>query len=114
MRTLRPHDCIFIHLELASLFGLFSSGSHLANIGDRTLPHHLSWGEEQLAEEIAHLGEEIWVELTNELATEPKRPVEIILVDHTDSANGYAMTVPVNTIVIFCDRPQRRLDALSI
>ena len=61
-------------------------------------------GEEQLAEEIAHLGEAIWVELTTELASEPKRPVEIVLVDHTDSANGYAMTVGQYHCG-FCDGP---------
>lgn len=63
-------------------------------------------GEEQLANELAATAEEIWDELTAELKTYPKRPTEIVLVDHTDVANGYAMTIPVNTIVIFVTAPQ--------
>jgi len=63
-------------------------------------------GEEQLAAELATTVEEIWAELTVEMGTAPRRPTEIVLVDHTDVANGYAMTIPVNTIVIFVTAPQ--------
>lgn len=62
-------------------------------------------GEEQLAEEFAAAMELAWDEVSAELKTAPKRRVEMVLVDNTDSANGYAMTVPVNTIVIFVTAP---------
>ncbi len=63
-------------------------------------------GEEKLANEVGHTAEAIFSELTVDMAWEPKRDTEIVLVDHTDVANGYAMTVPYNTIVIFVTAPQ--------
>ena len=62
-------------------------------------------GEEQLAEEFAQAMETAWDEVTAELKTTVKRRIEMVLVDNTDSANGYAMTVPVNTIVIYVTAP---------
>jgi Tol biopolymer transport system component len=63
-------------------------------------------GEEQLANELADTAEALWAELTADLDNYPPRSTEIVLVDHTDVANGYAMTIPVNTIVIFVTAPQ--------
>lgn len=64
-------------------------------------------GEEQLAQELADLVEDIHTEMTAELAWVPRRRTEVVLVDNTDSANGYAMTLPVNTIVIFVTAPEQ-------
>ena len=66
---------------------------------------HFHGGEEKLAEETARLAEEIWAEMTEELAWSPKLKTELVLVDNTDSANGYAQTLPQNTIVIFVTAP---------
>lgn len=63
-------------------------------------------GEEQLANELATMSEEIHDTLTVDMQNEPKRRTEVVLVDHTDIANGYAMRLPVNTIVIFVTAPQ--------
>ena len=62
-------------------------------------------GLEQVAEETALVAEDIWAELTEELQHDPDRKTEVVLVDNTDSANGYAMTLPVNTIVIYVTAP---------
>ena len=62
-------------------------------------------GEEQLANEMAASAEAAYQTLTAELRTELDRAVEVVLVDITDSANGYAMTLPVNTIVIYVTAP---------
>ena len=66
---------------------------------------HFHGGEEKLADETAQLAEEIWVDLTKELAWSPTLKTEIVLVDNTDSANGYAQTLPQNTIVIYVTAP---------
>jgi len=66
---------------------------------------HFHGGLERLAEESAAVGEAAWVELTAELRWAPKQRVQLVLVDNTDSANGYAMTVPQNTIVIYVTAP---------
>lgn len=66
---------------------------------------HFHGGEEQLADETATHAEIIWAEMTEELGWSPKLKTEIVLVDNTDSANGYAMTLPVNTIVIYVTAP---------
>ncbi len=63
-------------------------------------------GEEQLAQETADLAEQIWAEMSAELAWSPRLRTQVVLVDHTDIANGYATTLPVNTIVIFVTAPQ--------
>ena len=63
-------------------------------------------GEEQLANEMAASAEAAYQTLTAELRTELDRAVEVVLVDITDSANGYAMTLPVNTIVIYVTAPE--------
>ncbi|MFT4975697.1 MAG: Tol biopolymer transport system component, partial [Myxococcota bacterium] len=63
-------------------------------------------GEEQLAQELGDLVEGIYDEMTAELAWAPRRRTEVVLVDNTDSANGYAMTLPVNTIVIYVTAPE--------
>jgi len=62
-------------------------------------------GEEQLASELAETAERVHEVLTEDLDHEPNRRTEVVLVDHTDGANGYAMTVPYNQIVIFVTAP---------
>ncbi len=63
-------------------------------------------GEEQLANELGTNAEGIWAELTVDMDWVPKAKTQIVLVDHTDMANGYASTVPYNAIVIFVTAPQ--------
>lgn len=62
-------------------------------------------GEEALAEEFARAAEEAWADLSVEMAWTPRRKTELVVIDPTDSANGYAYTVPVNTIVVFVTTP---------
>jgi hypothetical protein len=54
---------------------------------------------------MARVGEVVWAKMTEELKEVPRRPIELVLVDQTDSANGYAMTLPLNTIVIYVTAP---------
>jgi hypothetical protein len=63
-------------------------------------------GEEQLADEFTRQVEDIFETMTEELQWTPKRRTEIVLIDRTDAANGYAQTLPYNTIVIFVTGPQ--------
>jgi Tol biopolymer transport system component len=62
--------------------------------------------ESQLAQEMAVDAEVAWAKLTVELKHVPKDRVEIVLVDWTDDANGYASIVPENHIVIFVTAPE--------
>ncbi len=62
-------------------------------------------GEAALAEEVAQIAEAVFAKMTEELETVPKRPTELVLIDPTDAANGYATPIPVNTIVIFVTSP---------
>jgi len=98
-------------LLLAPLGGLARAASYDPDLTWRTLKtEHFNitfhQGEEQLANELAFTVEDIWNDLTSDMDNHPRRPTEIVLVDHTDVANGYAMTIPVNTIVIFVTAPQ--------
>ena len=95
--------------------GLLSSGEAHAAAFDPALTwrtmvtehFHITFhGEEEaLAEEVAGVLEQVYVEMTAELAHTPHRRTEVVLVDNTDSANGFAMTLPVNTIVIYVTAP---------
>ncbi|MCB9758645.1 MAG: PD40 domain-containing protein [Alphaproteobacteria bacterium] len=76
-----------------------------------TTPHFnitFHQGEEQLAEELSAIAERVHVILTRDMDHTPRRRTEVVLVDHTDIANGYAMSLPVNTIVIFVTAPQEQ------
>ena len=101
-------------LIVSSLLWLGGSASHAASFDPdlkwRTLetPHFnitFHQGEAALAEEMATIAEQVWDKMTAEVGTAPKRPTELVLIDPTDLANGYAMTLPVNTIVIFVTSP---------
>lgn len=99
-------------LLLASLLcGGAQAASYDPDLRWRTLEtehFHITFhqGEEQLANELGGTAEQIYDDLTEDMGWTPKQRTEIVLVDHTDVANGYATTVPVNTIVIFVTAPQ--------
>lgn len=61
--------------------------------------------EESLAREMAVDAEVAYTKLAPEIGTFPRRKIEVVLVDWTDSANGYATVVPVNAIVIYVTAP---------
>ncbi len=67
---------------------------------------HFHQGEEQLAEEFSAMVEDVFDTMTTELRWTPRRRTEVVLVDRTDSANGYARVVPYNAIVIFVTAPK--------
>lgn len=62
-------------------------------------------GEERLAQELASTAERVHEILTQDMLHSPDRATEVVLVDHTDVANGYAQVLPINTIVIFVTAP---------
>lgn len=63
-------------------------------------------GEEALAADMVKEAEEAWGILTTEIGSTPRGRVQLVLVDPTDSANGYATIIPNNQIVIFVTAPQ--------
>jgi hypothetical protein len=67
---------------------------------------HFHQGEEQLADEVAAHLEDVYVTMTAELRWEPRRRTQVVLLDRTDSANGFAGTTPYNAIVLFATAPQ--------
>ncbi len=66
---------------------------------------HFHQGEEALAETYTGLVEEVFDELVGELRWQPKQRIHVTLVDRTDSANGYASTIPYNAITLFVTAP---------
>jgi hypothetical protein len=63
-------------------------------------------GEEQIADEMAVAAEGAWDEITADIQATPRHPIDVVLVDWTDSANGYASIIPSNHIVIFVTAPE--------
>lgn len=66
---------------------------------------HFHQGGEQLAEEFGLLAEEVHDILAPTIGWTPRGRTQVTLVDNTDSANGYARTVPGNQIVLFIVQP---------
>ncbi|MCO4744381.1 MAG: PD40 domain-containing protein [Proteobacteria bacterium] len=66
---------------------------------------HFHQGIEPIAEEFSQIVDDIYDTMTDELEWHPRRRTELVLVDRTDSANGYAVTVPYNAIVIYVTAP---------
>ncbi len=62
-------------------------------------------GLEPIAADMGSMCDEIYESLVERWGTDPKRRIELVLVDWTDSANGYATPLPVNTIVIYVTAP---------
>ena len=66
---------------------------------------HFHQGETELAGEMALVAEDVHELLTPYLKWEPFGRTQIVLVDPTDGANGYASTVPNNAIVLYVVQP---------
>lgn len=66
---------------------------------------HFHQGEEQLAEEFSQTVEEIYDTMTAEMKWKPRRRTHVVLIDRTDTANGFAGSVPYNAITIFVTGP---------
>jgi hypothetical protein len=63
-------------------------------------------GLEEVADEFAREVEPIYDTMVGEIRWAPRARTEVVLVDRTDAANGYARVVPFNEIVIFVTAPQ--------
>jgi len=63
-------------------------------------------GIETVADEFATEVEGVYETMTEELKWTPRRRTEVVLVDRSDVANGYASVVPYNSIVIYVTAPQ--------
>lgn len=66
---------------------------------------HFHQGIEQVADEFSTMVEDVYAELREELKWELRRKVEVTLIDRTDSANGFATSVPYNAITVFVTAP---------
>ena len=66
---------------------------------------HFHQGGEPLASEFALLAEEVHAILQPFIGWAPRGRTQVTLVDSTDSANGFARTVPGNQIVLYVVQP---------
>ncbi len=66
---------------------------------------HFHQGIEQVADEFSGMVEDVYDEMSEEMAWQPRPKIEVVLVDRTDSANGFARTVPYPSITIYVTAP---------
>jgi hypothetical protein len=95
---------------LAALPSVARAASSDPDLHWRTLttPHfdlHFHQGIEALADEYATLAEDVWATMTEELAWTPRGRVQVVLIDRTDDANGFASSVPYNFITLYVTAP---------
>lgn len=62
-------------------------------------------GEEELASRLAPIAEAEWVAMPERLGLTPPALTHVILADQADSANGWARTLPINTILLQASVP---------
>src|SRR2546426_449691 len=70
-------------------------------------------GEDRLAARLASIAEETWHTLQRPLGTKPPSLTHVVLVDQTELANGYAMPLPRDTIVITATRSEEHTSELQ-
>ncbi len=103
-------------LFLAALLLLLGAGTAFAYPKDlewRTLEtahFRLNYprGMESMAEALARLSEQVHADLSPLLKWDPTFKTEVLLVDHTDSPNGWVNVYPYNRMVLYAVPPDRR------
>src|SRR5712691_6997188 len=73
-----------------------------------TTPHfyiHFHQGEEQLAQRVAALAEDVHARVTPVMGWTPRERTHVVVTDNVDEANGEANTFPFNRIEIFASSP---------
>ncbi len=66
---------------------------------------HYYSGEEAIAARVARIAEDVHRELVPELASDPGRPVDVVITDDSDSANGSATAFPYDLIRLYAVPP---------
>jgi dipeptidyl aminopeptidase/acylaminoacyl peptidase len=67
---------------------------------------HFHQGCEQVADELAQASEVIYATMIDEVRWVPRKRTQVVLVDRTDSANGFAGVIPYNAITMYVTAPQ--------
>lgn len=66
---------------------------------------HFHQGIERVAEDMSDVVEDVYDTLVPEIGWTPRRRTEVVLIDRTDVANGFASIVPYNAITVFVTAP---------
>lgn len=112
-RPIRPRLATVVGLVLLVLLVLpraAGAASYDPRLRWRTVttPHfriHFHQGTEHLAFKAARVAEEVHVRLVPELKWEPRTRTDLVILDNTDSANGFAQTIPYRAITIYATAP---------
>lgn len=84
---------------------LFDPGLKWNSIKTRHFLIHYHQGLEFEALRLSLIAEKVHIRLTSDIQWIPELRTDVILVDNTDSANGYATPYPFNRIQIYITRP---------
>jgi hypothetical protein len=66
---------------------------------------HFHQGEERLADEFSAMVERVYADMSAEMRWRLREKTEVVLIDRTDQANGFATAVPYNSITIYVTAP---------
>src|SRR5688572_27506716 len=66
---------------------------------------HFHQGVEKVADELSVVVEDVFATMTEELAWTPGGRTDVVLIDRTDDANGFATAVPYRMITIYVTAP---------
>src|SRR5262245_16475893 len=66
---------------------------------------HFHQGIERVADEFSGMAEDVYLTLQDEIRWRPNPRIQVVLVDRTDSANGFATAIPYPAITIYVTAP---------
>lgn len=99
---------VFIPLNADYLFSstLYHPSLEWRTITTANFHIHYHNGIEKVAKELSVIAEDVHRELLPKIGWKPAAKTHVVLVDNTDSANGYSTPFPVNTVVLYVAKPE--------
>ncbi|MBI4848183.1 MAG: PD40 domain-containing protein [Nitrospirae bacterium] len=112
-KTYKPHLLFFFLLFTAVVFTIpltalsatIDPSFRFSTIETAHFSIHFHQGEDETANRAAAIAEDIHQKLSGSFQWYPKEKTQIVLIDHSDFANGFANVLPYNMIYIFAVPP---------
>ncbi len=96
---------VLLFAQAAQAASLFDPALRFQRLRTNHFDIYFHQGEAALAARLARIAEETWLALETPLGHPPPARTHVVLVDQTETSNGWATPVPYNTIVLTATWP---------
>jgi len=105
-KTLKPAVALVLVLTaLAARATAYDPSLRFETIETSHFEIHFHDGTRELAQRVANMAEEAFKLVAAALEHIPESRIQIVLTDHTDSANGWASVLPYNRVALYASPP---------